>query len=205
MDLGESSERQRGNARDAGGRRQIVLDVDLNIAPRRELMDLNEQPDIVEGEGSGNARGQAVPDGAVAGDDDVEIISPSTFKEATRNSRRVRNHAATEVTYEEDGFLLSELQSTNPREETDLGMDLATDALLPPPEEPESNSEPEPSPTCICGICRNQLVEETSTKCGHIFCKDCIHAALAIRRECPTCRKRLRRTDTFRVYLPKLS
>lgn len=83
MDSGESSERQVGNARDAGERRQIVLDVDLNFAPRRELMDLNEQPDVVEGEGSGNARGQAVPDGAVAGDDDVEIISPSTFAEVS--------------------------------------------------------------------------------------------------------------------------
>ena len=83
MDSGESSERQRGNARDAGERRQIVLDVDLNIAPRRELMDLNEQPDVVEGEGSGNARGQAVPDGAVAGDDDVEVISPRTFEEVS--------------------------------------------------------------------------------------------------------------------------
>lgn len=135
MDSGESSERQPGNARDAWGRRPIVLGVDLNIAPRRELMDLNEHRDVVEGEGSGNSRGQAVLDGAVAGDDDVEIISPSTFEEvsvitnafeifhfgklfrlifcpfslcvrfrsfkATRNSTRVRNHAATEVTYEE--------------------------------------------------------------------------------------------------------
>lgn len=57
-------------------------------------------------------------------------------------------------------------------------------------------------PTFICAICIDEIVEATSTKCGHIFCKTCIDAALDTQKKCPTCRRKLKVKDTFRVYLP---
>lgn len=46
------------------------------------------------------------------------------------------------------------------------------------------------------------FVEETSTKCGHIFCKKCICGAIAAQSKCPTCRRKLKVKDTIRIYLP---
>ena len=60
-----------------------------------------------------------------------------------------------------------------------------------------------PAPTFTCGICMDELTEETSTKCGHIFCKKCIDAAIAAQHKCPSCRQKLNKRDTLRVYLPK--
>nr|CAN78038.1 hypothetical protein VITISV_023397 [Vitis vinifera] len=50
-----------------------------------------------------------------------------------------------------------------------------------------------------------QLVDEMSTKCGHIFCKMCIKAAISAQGKCPTCRKRVTMKDTIRIYLPAAS
>ncbi|KAL5192936.1 E3 ubiquitin-protein ligase COP1 [Glycine soja] len=56
----------------------------------------------------------------------------------------------------------------------------------------ENNKTPEPpkeQPVFNCPICMSALEEETSTRCGHIFCKNCIRAALSAQAKCPTCRK----------------
>ncbi|CAH2049691.1 unnamed protein product [Thlaspi arvense] len=57
-------------------------------------------------------------------------------------------------------------------------------------------------PTFYCLVCMGQLREETSTKCGHIFCRECIHSAIAVQGKCPTCWRIIGIKDTFRVYLP---
>ncbi|BBN69868.1 RING/U-box superfamily protein [Prunus dulcis] len=72
---------------------------------------------------------------------------------------------------------------------------------VPIPELPQSAPPPE-TPAFSCPICLGPLSEETSTKCGHIFCKMCIEASIKVQHKCPTCRKRLRMKDTIRVYLP---
>lgn len=56
-------------------------------------------------------------------------------------------------------------------------------------------------PSLSCPICMGPLKEETSTKCGHIFCKMCIDAAIKVQHKCPTCRGKLRMRDTIRIYL----
>ncbi|GFZ13475.1 RING/U-box superfamily protein [Actinidia rufa] len=53
-----------------------------------------------------------------------------------------------------------------------------------------------------CPVCMGPLVEEMSTKCGHIFCKACIKAAIAAQGKCPTCRRKATMKDTIRIYLP---
>ena len=58
------------------------------------------------------------------------------------------------------------------------------------------------APSFNCPICIGPMSEETSTKCGHIFCKKCIEAAIKVQRKCPTCRHKLRMKDIIRIYLP---
>ncbi|KAK8717880.1 hypothetical protein V6N13_045133 [Hibiscus sabdariffa] len=65
----------------------------------------------------------------------------------------------------------------------------------PPPREPTFN----------CTICMGSLTEETSTRCGHIFCKACIKAEIAAQGKCPTCRKRVTVKELIRVFLPSAS
>ncbi|MCL7024949.1 hypothetical protein MKW94_010336 [Papaver nudicaule] len=61
---------------------------------------------------------------------------------------------------------------------------------------------PPKEPAFSCPVCMSSLVEATSTKCGHIFCKQCIKSALSAQSKCPTCRKKLSMKDTIRIYLP---
>lgn len=53
-----------------------------------------------------------------------------------------------------------------------------------------------------CTICMDTMVEETSTACGHIFCKSCITNAIRVQKRCPTCREKLSASSIHRIYLP---
>lgn len=64
---------------------------------------------------------------------------------------------------------------------------------------------PPKEPTFTCPICMGPLVEEMSTKCGHIFCKTCIRSAIAAQAKCPTCRKKVTVKELIRVFLPATS
>ncbi|KAI3470019.1 hypothetical protein Pfo_026682 [Paulownia fortunei] len=63
----------------------------------------------------------------------------------------------------------------------------------------------EKAPIFACPICMDELVEEISTKCGHIFCGSRIATALANAKRCHTCRRKLTTKDTFRIFLPTRS
>ncbi|KAK2453732.1 RING/U-box superfamily protein [Trifolium repens] len=62
-------------------------------------------------------------------------------------------------------------------------------------------SEPPKEDDFICPICMDPLVEEMSTRCGHIFCKKCITSAIASKSTCPTCRKNVSKKELIRVFL----
>ncbi|XP_077228692.1 uncharacterized protein LOC143861700 isoform X2 [Tasmannia lanceolata] len=53
-----------------------------------------------------------------------------------------------------------------------------------------------------CSICMDTMKEETSTVCGHVFCKPCISNAICLQKKCPTCRENLSLTSIHRIYLP---
>ncbi|XP_077250199.1 uncharacterized protein LOC143889752 isoform X2 [Tasmannia lanceolata] len=53
-----------------------------------------------------------------------------------------------------------------------------------------------------CSICMDTMKEETSTVCGHVFCKPCISNAIRVQKKCPTCREKLSLTNIHRIYLP---
>ncbi|EPS74392.1 hypothetical protein M569_00363, partial [Genlisea aurea] len=69
----------------------------------------------------------------------------------------------------------------------------------------EAPPPPPPPPieqTLNCPICLGPIVEAMTTKCGHVFCKACIKAAIAKQSKCPNCRKRTTARDIIRIYLP---
>ncbi|XP_073291536.1 uncharacterized protein [Primulina huaijiensis] len=191
-------------------RRKPMLDVDLNVVP--------QMPWDQEGT-SNHASSQDRQEGTMlltatidldAYDDDVIISSPRAFAEAKNNSRR--NHGRAVVVDLEP--VVSEERPTHnkrarfPTSQTicDFYINLEGSGnsnsmrnrgqratlTLPPPKEP----------TFSCPVCMGTLVEETSTKCGHIFCKACIKAAIAAQGKCPTCRRKITMKDMIRIYLP---
>lgn len=72
---------------------------------------------------------------------------------------------------------------------------------------PEPMPAPPPPPPSVeeyrfkCAICMENLKEETSTICGHIFCGACIKGAIQAQKKCPTCRKKLNMKNIHRIYL----
>lgn len=57
-------------------------------------------------------------------------------------------------------------------------------------------------PKLTCAICMDTMKEETSTVCGHIFCKKCITTAMKAQKKCPTCRRKLANSQIHRIYIP---
>lgn len=67
-------------------------------------------------------------------------------------------------------------------------------------------SDPGPPTAIRCAICLSSFskdVELSATVCGHIFCQDCIGAALKKgKKVCPVCRKDLKgKTAVHRLYI----
>ncbi|XVF32162.1 hypothetical protein REPUB_Repub17cG0058100 [Reevesia pubescens] len=165
-------------------------------------------------------------------DDDVIESSARAFAEAKNNSRRTRGRTVVDVDSVEPldysafevGVALISLLSGRLARSTDnnsqnrqrrlppsppiincdqyINLESATQSTVkeiikpqPPPKEPTFN----------CPICMSSLTEEMSTRCGHIFCKACIKAAIAAQGKCPTCRKRVTVKELIRVFLPSAS
>lgn len=54
-----------------------------------------------------------------------------------------------------------------------------------------------------CPICYEQLSSETkpmSTRCGHIFCAQCLEQTLRTAKKCPTCQRAVRFQNCTRLY-----
>ena len=55
----------------------------------------------------------------------------------------------------------------------------------------------------ICIICKDQIENGILTSCGHIYCMDCLQFWWATHRNCPTCKKHLRKQDFHQItYKP---
>ncbi|XP_022211081.2 E3 ubiquitin-protein ligase RNF4-like isoform X2 [Drosophila obscura] len=54
-----------------------------------------------------------------------------------------------------------------------------------------------------CPVCLESVRqrEPYSTKCGHVFCRECIQTAIRTTRKCPMCNKKLNLRQTSRIYL----
>ncbi|WJX16984.1 hypothetical protein P8452_06954 [Trifolium repens] len=127
-------------------------------------------------------------------DDDIIEISQTAFLEGSGNSRRTRRTIENELNIENQDnstSFLPEGTLINPKEDVFINFD--------PNMEKEAY---EPKSEFHCPICMDPLVEEMSTKCGHIFCKKCIKKAIASQGgKCPTCRKKVTSAQLIRVFL----
>ncbi|TYI74841.1 hypothetical protein E1A91_D07G232600v1 [Gossypium mustelinum] len=185
---------------------------------RKVVLDLNAPPcEIIEQEGTSEQVGlkevacQPVHPASPATidveviDDDVTESSATAFAEAKNNSRRSRGRIVVDL---DSGWLT---RSTNnnqnkhrrpPSSQTVINCDHYINLESTPQFTVKEILKPQPPPTFNCPICMGPLTEEMSTRCGHIFCKACIKAAIAVQRKCPTCRKKVTVKELFRVFLP---
>ncbi|CAN0897932.1 E3 ubiquitin-protein ligase RNF4 [Linum grandiflorum] len=147
-------------------------------------------------------------------EDDVIESSPRAFAEAKNNARRTRARTIPLLDVESGvttGVTVPVAPSVRyKRRRVPVNCDVinlessggSTPPVEPSPPPPPPPPPPPEPPIFNCPICMAPFVEETSTKCGHIFCKKCIKDALAFRAKCPTCRKKVTARDLIRVFLP---
>ncbi|CAL0304297.1 unnamed protein product [Lupinus luteus] len=149
-------------------------------------------------------------------DDDVIECTPRAFAEAKNksNSRRNRRRTIVDVDLEDQTRVITNSNCNKHNRVTpgqpiincdqyDLcinleGINSHKRKNMTPPELPKE-------PVFNCPICIGPLVEEVSTKCGHIFCKACIKTAINAQNKCPTCRKKITVRELIRVFLPSAS
>ncbi|GLT70727.1 hypothetical protein SLA2020_427870 [Shorea laevis] len=222
MSLNGSSECSEGNARDFK-RRRVVLDLDLNYPPPEENTALTD-PRHAQPRENGHSQRETLVNAEFI-DEEIVVISPRKFAEAMNNSQRNRSQRSFGVidglyepaeacSHVSELVALSHIKHRNPQGKAVLNWELYMNVEVSnkikksnvpmPPILPHSEPQHE-RPIFSCAICMGQLIEETSTKCGHIFCKKCIEVAIATQHKCPTCRHKLRKRDIFRVYLPTAS
>ncbi|KAL1822824.1 hypothetical protein ACET3Z_009602 [Daucus carota] len=107
-----------------------------------------------------------IHDEAADDDDDVIISSAREFEQARRKKNRRRNHRRT---------LNSEGQSTK-SSPNNLSKRIRGPSNL---EIENAWSAPQKKLEFTCPVCLGPIVQEMSTKCGHVFCKDCITQSTA--------------------------
>lgn len=63
----------------------------------------------------------------------------------------------------------------------------------------------EPASAVLCPICFEELLNTSlkamSTKCGHIFCENCIVSFLSSKKKCPVCMAPVTRKGCIRLHL----
>ncbi|KAJ7961555.1 E3 ubiquitin-protein ligase RNF4 [Quillaja saponaria] len=192
-------------------RRKAVLDLDLNIAPPSDNRDLEGTSTQV---GPQNVQAvqvqQSVPPAMIdveAIDDDIVESSPRAFAEAKSNSLRNRGRTIVDVDLEDRTSATQNNRNKrrrDPPNQTIINCDLYINLEGSSSPVIENTKKPAPpkEPTFSCPICMAPLVEEMSTRCGHIFCKTCIKAAISAQGKCPTCRKKVTVKELIRVFLP---
>ncbi|XP_054783131.1 uncharacterized protein LOC129290397 isoform X1 [Prosopis cineraria] len=198
-----------GHALRSYRRRKAVLDLDLNrappgenreqegpsIPPEPQLVQAVQQPQVVQ------------PIDVEAIDDDVIECTARAFAEAKNNSRRNRGRTIVDVDFDQ-----SHIAENAPNY---CGRDSSSQTILNTDQyinlegsgssewgNDKKSSKPPMEPVFSCPICMGPFIEEVSTRCGHIFCKSCIKAAISAQGKCPTCRKKVTAKELIRVFLP---
>ncbi|XP_039013796.1 E3 ubiquitin-protein ligase RNF4-like isoform X2 [Hibiscus syriacus] len=183
--------------------------LDLNVPPSeiREMEGTSQQAGYEEQTIQSVQLGPPETIDVEAIDDDAIESSATAFAEAQNNSRRNRGRTVVDV----DSVGVAHMWSTHdnpnrlrrlPTIPNVINLESSTESVV---EEIILSQPPRKAPTFNCPICMGPLSEETSTRCGHIFCKACIKAALAVQAICPTCRKRVTMRGLIRVFLPSVA
>lgn len=53
----------------------------------------------------------------------------------------------------------------------------------------------------VCYEIISNSLEPVSTKCGHLFCKECLTKCINIKKKCPVCQKTLNHKSYHRIYV----
>ncbi|RDX82186.1 E3 ubiquitin-protein ligase TRIM21, partial [Mucuna pruriens] len=196
-----SSRTGKGPAVRSYRRRKAVLDLDLNSVPcveNREQEGPSTQPGPQEVQVAQQPQVTQPPMIDVeAIDDDVVECTPRAFAEAKNNSRRNRGRTVVDLDLEDQTAVTNNNNNKRRREparQTIINCDKYINlegCSSSTRESVKKPREPPKEPVFNCPICMGPLVEEMSTRCGHIFCKDCIKAAISAQGKCPTCRKKI--------------
>ncbi|KAL2329110.1 hypothetical protein Fmac_022537 [Flemingia macrophylla] len=191
-------------------RRKAALDLDLNRVPAG---DNREQEGPSNQSGPQEVQVQQQPQAPQAPlidveaiDDDVVECTPRAFAEAKNYSRRNRGRTVVDVDSEDQTRVTNNNHNKRRRFANHtiiicdeyINLEGGGSSKKTPPEPPKE-------PVFNCPICMGPLVEETSTRCGHIFCKNCIKSAISAQGKCPTCRKKVAVKELIRVFLPSTS
>lgn len=211
-----------------GGRRRKEVP-DLNVSLVVENLELAGGPSVsVNQDGQGDvpaipvSHGGQVRQPAIStqpalinveeiDDDDVIISSPRAFEEA-KNKSRSRRTVVVDVESEEAAVRHGPNQANKRRRglgnppiincELYVNLEGSSGSMSRAHYVAPAPAPPPPEPTFSCPVCMGPIVEEVTTKCGHIFCKACIKAAITAQHKCPTCRRKITNRDLIRVYLP---
>jgi hypothetical protein len=75
-----------------------------------------------------------------------------------------------------------------------------------PPPKPVIPNEPLMTPAMIkCSVCQclaDTTIQLAATKCGHIFCEECLTAALKHANKCPICRKPVpKKSGWYKIFI----
>ncbi|EEF29648.1 E3 ubiquitin-protein ligase RNF4 [Ricinus communis] len=205
-------------------RRKTMLDLNVPPSESRDQEGTSSQ-DAHRGGQTTQQGQQSVPLTTIdveALEDDVVESSPRAFAEAKNNAQRnnlQRNHAqrtrgSTVIVDVDSGRTTRLTYAQNKRRRVSSNQTIINCDHYVNLESSSSsmrdNIQPRPppppkEPTFNCPICMGPFIEETSTKCGHIFCKACIKTAIGVQSKCPTCRKRVTIKELIRVFLPATS
>ncbi|EFN57621.1 hypothetical protein CHLNCDRAFT_142715 [Chlorella variabilis] len=117
-----------------------------------------------------------------AAEADLQIVRSTVQRLPTRGVKRSRPTAAQQLSPMKQ-LLLQQLRNPPP----------------PPPAEPEPEGPK-------CGICMepmggSQGRQMASGNCGHVYCYDCLVAAVRTQKKCPTCRKGMQQRQIHKVFI----
>ncbi|KAF9686001.1 hypothetical protein SADUNF_Sadunf03G0113100 [Salix dunnii] len=173
------------------------------------------QPQIFQAESYGLTQQHQTARDVEVIDDDIAIISPNTFDQARKKARRNPDAAVREnINVAIQGGSVPQFpgssQAVPPFQFPGTSLivpppQLSGLSLMAPPLQFSGLSQTAPPPAAslfCCPICMDEMKEATSTKCGHVFCKNCIEKALAVQKKCPTCRTKCIAKSIFRIFLP---
>ncbi|CAB4321545.1 unnamed protein product [Prunus armeniaca] len=192
-------------------RRKDQVDLDLNSAPPGDNRDQEGTSTPADPQNNqATLQGQSAPPNMIdveAIDDDVVESSPRAFAEAKNNARRNQRRITVDVDLERTRVTRNKRRRVAPNQtiiNCDFYINLESNNNSSSTKESVAQPAPPPpkEPTFSCPICMAPLVEEMSTKCGHIFCKACIRAAIGAQGKCPTCRRKVTMKELIRVFLP---
>ncbi|XP_075117205.1 E3 ubiquitin-protein ligase RNF4 isoform X1 [Leptodactylus fuscus] len=125
--------------------------------------------------------------------DSVVVSFPSLSPRRRRNAARTTTQTASCI-------LSSDDEDTR---DNDLFSSRRSRDLLPPNDNSSRSSGSISCPICMDGY--SEILQSgrlfVSTKCGHIFCSQCIRDALKNVTSCPTCRKKLTHKQYHPIYV----